>query len=275
MRPPFPGMDPWLEDPELWPDVHNSLIVSIRDVLSPMVRPRFFAGVESRMTVLSADDQDQIDYPDVAIRTADLSLPERERGVVVKERVEAEAFHVVIPMVVAEIEEAFLTIKELPGRRLVTVIEVLSPTNKKARDPREEYLKKRRDLLGSGVNLVEIDLLRSGKRMPPEKTRHSSDYRILIFRPHQGREAHLYGFSYKAKIPRIPIPLLPGDTEPTLDLNGILHGLYDRASYDLAIHYDQPPQPRLRQEDVSWAEAIIAQALGESPRSDAGGETSS
>jgi hypothetical protein len=274
MRPPFPGMDPWLENPDLWPDVHNSLIVSIRDVLSANLRPRYFVGVESRMTVLSGPDHDQIYYPDVAIRRADIVLPERERGVAVRERIEAETFHVVLPMVVDEIEEAFLTIKELPSRRLVTVVEVLSPTNKKAKGPRKDYMKKRRELLESGVNLVEIDLLRSGKRMPPERIRHSSDYRILIFRPRQSRDAHLYGFSYKTEIPPIPIPLVPEDTEPTLDLNGVLHGLYDRAGYDLAINYRQPPQPRLRKGDEAWAQSIIARALGEIPQAPARGETS-
>ncbi len=48
MRPPFPGMDPWLENPTIWPDVHNSLIAAIRDVLAPVVQPRYFVGVESR-----------------------------------------------------------------------------------------------------------------------------------------------------------------------------------------------------------------------------------
>ena len=79
MRPRFPGMDPWLEDPELWPNVHNSLVISIRDVLSRQVRPRYFVDVESRMTVLSGTDQDHMYHPDVAICAADLRLA-GERG---------------------------------------------------------------------------------------------------------------------------------------------------------------------------------------------------
>lgn len=275
MRPPFPGMDPWLEDPELWPDVHNSLIVAIRDVLSPLIRPRYFAGIESRMTVLSASDQDQVDQADVAIRTAETAMPERERGVAVVDRVEVEPFHVEIPMGENEIEEAYLTIRELPGRRLVTVVEVLSPTNKKARTPREDYLEKRRELLGSGVNLVEIDLLRSGKPMPPERSRHKSDYRIIIVRPGQSHNAHLYGFSYRTPIPTVPVPLLPGEPEPSLDLNTILHELYERAGYDLAIDYQQPPHPRLRKADQTWVESIISQTKGQNPHLRDEGDASS
>jgi hypothetical protein len=275
MRPPFPGMDPWLEDPELWPDVHNSLIVSIRDVLSPRLRPRYFVGVESRTTVLTGTDQDHLYRPDVKIRTAERSLPIRQGGVAVLEPVEAKPFHVIIPMPEDEIEETFLTIKELPSRQLVTVIEVLSPTNKKTKRARAEYLEKRRELLGSGVNFVEIDLLRSGRPMPPQRAQLSSHYRILIFRPKRGREVHLYGFSYKMEIPQVPIPLLPEEPEPSLDLNGIVHALYERAGYDLTIDYRQPPAPRLRKRDQAWAASIIAEVTAANiPQAPAKGETS-
>ncbi|MHB1561169.1 MAG: DUF4058 family protein [Isosphaeraceae bacterium] len=273
MRPPFPGMDPWLEDPELWPDVHNSLIVSIRDAIVPLVRPRYFAGVDSRTTVLSGSDQDHIYRPDVKIRTADIKTPDQPGRLAVAEPANTGSYHVVMPMPDDEIEEAFLTIKELPSRQLVTVLEVLSPTNKKTKRARREYLDKRRELLGSGVNFVEIDLLRSGQTMPPQKAELTSDYRILIFRPRLGRGVHLYGFSYREEIPRIPIPLLPEDPEPSLNLNDILHSAYDRAGYDLAIDYRQPPRPRLREEDQAWAESIIAQATLRSPEAPAGGET--
>jgi hypothetical protein len=263
-------MDPWLEDPELWPNVHNSLIIAIRDALAPRVRPRYFVDVESRTTVLTGTDQDHLYRPDVKIRTADINLPGRERPVAVADRVQVEPLHVVMPIPDDEIEEIFLAIKELPSRQLVTTVEVLSPTNKKTKHAREEYLDKRRELLRSGVNFVEIDLLRSGQPMPPQKAGLSTDYRILIFRPRRGREVHLYGFSYKMMIPQIPIPLLPEDPEPSVDLNGILHALYERAGYDLTIDYRQSPRPRLRKADHDWAASIIAQAVAT-----AGGETSS
>jgi hypothetical protein len=273
MRPPFPGMDPWLEDTELWPNVHNSLVISIRDDLLAQLRPRYFVDVESRMTILTGTDQDHMYRPDVEIRVADLNVPSREGGLAVMERVEAKPFHVVVEMPPDEIEEVFLTIQELPDRRVVTVIEVLSPTNKKTKDARKQYLDKRRELLGSGINLVEIDLLRAGKPMPPEKPRLSSDYRILIFRPRLGRMAHLYGFSYKAEIPLIPIPLLPQDSEPSLDLNRIVHALYERAGHEMALDYRHPPQPCLRKQDQAWAESIIAQASAETPQAPARGDT--
>jgi hypothetical protein len=208
----------------------------------------------------------------LAVRAANLETPARETGVAVLERVEVKPFHLVVPLLEDEIEETFLTIKELPGRKLVTAIEVLSPTHKKTKEARAKYLDKRRDLIRSGVNFVEIDLLRAGEPMPLRNSPPPSDDRILICRPRMGWTADLYGFSCTTPIPAITIPLLPGDAEPTLDLNAVLHALVDRARYDLSIDYHQPPVPPLRPEDESWAATILAQASNETPEKSAEGK---
>jgi hypothetical protein len=271
MRPQFPGMDPWLEDPDLWPDVHNSLIVAIRDALNPLVLPRYVVRVESRTTVLTAVDTDHLYRPDVAIEAADLASPRREAGVAVMQRTEVIPIKVELP--IDEIEETYLIIKELPGKKLVTAIEVLSPTNKKTEKARTEYLEKRHELINSGVNLVEIDLLRAGQPMPLKRFPPPSDYRILICRERERLTADLYSFSYKVPIPAIRIPLLPDDPEPLLDLNAILHALIDRARYDISIDYSQPPRPRLRRGDEAWAATFLPQTTNGDSASSAGGET--
>jgi len=252
-------MDPWLEHPDLWPDVHSRLVIAISDTLMPRIRPRYVARVEVRTTVLSGLDIDHLYRPDVAIRTADLAAPVQGTGVAVLERPEVKRFEVTVP-IKDEIEETFLTIQEVPSRKLVTVIEVLSPTNKKTKDARAQYVDKRSELLRSRVNFVEIDLLRGGEPMPLLNPPPSSDYRILICRPGRKPGAELASFSIKTPIPTIPVPLLPGDPEPNLDLNDIVHALYDRAGYDLSIDYQQPPVPRLRGKDKSWAATILAGA---------------
>jgi hypothetical protein len=266
MRPQFPGMDPWLEHPDLWPDVHNSLITAIRDELMPRVLPRYVVRVESRTTVLTGLDVDLLYRPDLAVRSANLSAPSNGSGVAIAEPPRSKPFHVVVSVDDDEIEETFLTIQELPHHKLVTAIEVLSPTNKKTKDARTEYLGKRRNLIRSGVNFVEIDLLRSGEPMPVRNCTLSGDYRILVCRPRLGRTAELYGFSYMTPIPEFPIPLLPGDAEPSLKLNEVLHSLFDRARYDLSIDYRVRPEPPLRPEDESWAAAIIAQVSDQNPK---------
>lgn len=257
MRPQFPGMDPWLERPALWPDVHSRLITAMADELAPRLAPRYFVGVETRTTILSGIDIDRIYRPDVTIQTAERRAEPRASNVAVLEEPEVAPIEVVIPGG-EEVEAKFLTIQELPGRKLVSVIEVLSPANKKAADGRGEYLKKRDDWIDSRVSLVEIDLLRSGAPMPISNPPPQTDYRIVICRAGRRRSAQLYAFSYRSPIPAIKIPLLPGDPEPTLDLNAVLHALYERARYDLVIDYQQPPQPPLRPEDEPWAAAILA-----------------
>jgi hypothetical protein len=262
MRPPFPGMDPWLESPTIWPDVHSSLITSIRDVLSPLLRPRYFVGVQTRTTVLSAVDVEAVYKPDVSIRATESRAAIRGADVAVLERPEVQTFTVSVPGG-EEVEETFLTIQELPGRKLVTVIEVLLPTNKKTKDGRAEYLKKRDDLMDARVNFVEIDLLRAGEPMPVAPAPPPSDYRILVCRARRRRDAALTTFPYTSPIPPISIPLLPGDPEPELDLNSVLHALIERAHYDLVIDYSQPADPPLRPGDEAWAASIVAQGLDE------------
>ncbi len=257
MRPPFPGMDPWLESPIIWPDVHSTLITSIRDVLGPQLRPRYFVGVESRTTVLTGLDVDFVYKPDVTVQATESRAAVRGSAVAVLEATEVQTYTVSVPTS-EEAEETFLTIQELPGRKLVTVIELLSPTNKKTKDARADYLQKRNDLILSRTNFVEIDLLRAGEPMPVQTPPPRSDYRILVCRARRRKDAVLYAFPYTSPIPPIPIPLLPGDPEPLLNLNDILHALCERAGYDLVIDYSQPPDPPLRPADEAWAAKIVA-----------------
>jgi Protein of unknown function (DUF4058) len=265
MRPPFPGMDPWLEDPTLWPDVHGSLITAIRDALIPQIAPRYFAGVESRTTILSSRDVDRVYRPDVSVHAMDSGTESRGPVVAVLEQTDVQTLTVAVPGA-EETEETFLAIRDVPGRKLVTVIEVLSPTNKKTEDARGQYLKKREDLIYARVNLVEIDLLRGGEPMPLKPAAPLTDYRILVCRARRSKDAVLYAFPYTSPVPPIPIPLLPGDREPELDLNSVLHALIERARYDLIIDYNRPPDPALRPADDAWAKSIVAPAIANRAR---------
>jgi hypothetical protein len=219
-------------------------------------------GIESRTTVLTGLDVELVYKPDVTIHATESRAAIRETGVAVLERPDVHKYSVSVATG-EETEEPFLAIEELPGRKLVTVIEILSPTNKKTKDARAAYLKKREDLIRTSVSLVEIDLLRAGEPMPVRKSPPLSDYRILVCGARRSHDAVLYAFPYTSPIPAIPIPLLPGDPEPELELNGILHALIERARYDLVVDYAQPPDPPLRPGDDGWAASIVAQAIGQ------------
>ena len=139
MRPPFPGMDPWLEHPDLWPDVHNSLITAIRGRAHAAGPSRATScDVESRTTVLTGLDVDQLYRPDVAIRAdGPRAASSRGSGVAVLERAEVKPYRRGrVPIEEDEIEETFLTIQELPEPQARDGDRGLSPTNKKTKDAR-------------------------------------------------------------------------------------------------------------------------------------------
>jgi hypothetical protein len=253
-------MDPWLEDPTIWPSVHGRLITSIADELVPQLASRYYVGVESRLTLLSGLDVELVYKLDVSIYTTASRADVRSSSVAVIDRPEVRRYSVSIATG-EETEETYLAIQEIPTRKLVTVIEILSPTNKKTKDARAAYLKKRDDPVFASINFVEIDLLRAGEPIPVQKSPPPSDYRIPVCRARRSKDAVLYAFQYTTPIPTILIPLLPGDREPMLDLNTLTHAVIDRGRYDLVVDYAQPPDPPLRSEDEAWAKSIVAQAL--------------
>jgi hypothetical protein len=252
-------MDTWLEHPARWLSVHNSLITAIRDDLASKVAPRFFVDIEQHTYLVLIDGDEYLGMPDVVIgRTKSRQpLPKPVEGV-------ASAATGVLELDVEvptqeRIDEWYLEIRDVGTGKLITVIEILSPTNKSHPPGRKQYLRKREHILDSKTNLVEIDLLRQGKPMPIRARQPvKSDYRILISRDRSRPRARLLAFGVRQPIPVIPIPLLPKDLEPTLDLNNVLHALYERARFDLLLDYTKPAVPPLNEEDTAWARAIIS-----------------
>ncbi len=166
------------------------------------------------------------------------------------------ALTVTIPMP-ETVRETYLEVRDVATKEVVTVIEVLSPKNKRAGDGRQTYNKKRLRVLGSLSNLVEIDLLRNGKPMAIVQNDIQSSYRILVSRSDFRPSADLYAFNLQNPIPSFLLPLRERDSEPIFDLQAILHDLYDRASYDLVIDYTQDPVPALSNADKDWLHTFL------------------
>ncbi len=251
---PFPGMDPYLEHPALWPDVHNSLIAAIRDALVPLVAPKYFVGLERRTYLLKPDDVVLIGRPDIAVVERQPASP------VLAPVAAGVAFLDVEAPLNDEVGETFLEVHEVETGRLVTLIELLSPVNKLHQQGRRDYEDKRAQVFRSRTNLVEIDLLHAGEPMPVVGREVQRDYRILISRGRDLPRAQLLAFNLRQPIPSFSLPLLPGDDEPLVELNTILHELYRRARFDLRLDYSRPPVPAPREDDMEWAELLIAQA---------------
>ncbi|MFZ1752223.1 MAG: DUF4058 family protein [Caldilineaceae bacterium] len=251
MPSPFPGMDPYLEHPSLWPDVHNRLITAIADEISPQVAPNYYVGLERRAYLFKPDDIVFVGRPDVSI----VDPPRQPAQPVMAGFAVAEPsaiYEVDLPMA-EEVSESFLEIREVKTGRLITLMELLSPVNKISDEGREQYIRKRADVLRTWTNLVEIDLLRAGKPMPMVGPDVESDYRILISPGWRRPHARLHAFSLHQPIPEISIPLQEGEDEPTLALNDVQHSLYKRARFDLRLDYHKPPVPPLSDADTAWA----------------------
>jgi hypothetical protein len=254
MPTPFPGMDPYLERPSLWPNVHSSLIIALRDDLAPRLRPRYYVAVEERTVRLSPDELSFAARPDVAVVRAgppleEGELPAVETGVVIVE----------VPLG-DEIRETYLEIRDAGTDEVVTVLEILSPANKLSGEGRRQYLQKRLAILGSLTHLVEIDLLRAGEPMPTLGFAGRSDYRILVSRSSRRPQAELRPVSVRQPLPPFALPLRRGDVEPEVALTPLLHALYDRAGYDLRVDYRGEPEPSLAEADAAWADALLRAA---------------
>ncbi|MCB0189993.1 MAG: DUF4058 family protein [Caldilineaceae bacterium] len=261
MKSPFPGMDPYLERRGLWEEVHTDLITQIRQFLTPLLRPKYRVAIEQRTYLsLIAPDGELIGKPDAmvttpqasvteAVLTPPLAAPRIADAPLVGELPQAE-----------EIIERYLEIRDTTTHEVITAIEILSPTNKQSTEGRRQYEQKRLNVLASATSLVEVDLLRSGLPFAMSLSGQAapqSHYRIVISRSWQRPRADLYLFNLQQPIPSFHIPLRPGEQEPVLPLNQFLHALYDQGGYDLAINYDEAPNPPREPEDMAWALALL------------------
>jgi hypothetical protein len=266
MPSPFPGMDPFLEHPELFPDLHDSLIAFLRDSLNEALPEPYYASIGSRVWVEAS--QRPIG-PDVKVLRPEVPTPKRESsspGVAVAEVVATEP--ITIRVAYEEIREPFLEIYASPRKaRLITLIEVLSPTNKTAGSHgRGLYVQKQREALLGQVNLVEIDLLRCGEHttaVPRDQVIARAglfDYHVCVHSFEHLGDYVVYPVSLRLRLPVIAIPLLPGDAPSQVDLQALLGRCYETGRYSHQVDYNQPvPAPPLRPDQVAWVEELLCE----------------
>lgn len=251
-RYPFPGMNPYLEHPDLWPDVHNRLITMMANALTAQVRPYYYVAIEERV-YWAGPKSNLVGRADVAVvePTDETIWPRIGETLTLY-----NPFLVDLPTAAPddEIREWYLEVREAAGGEVVTTIELLSPTNKQRGSAGyASYLKKRLDILLSQTHLVEIDLLRGGLPLPMTGDPPESDYRIVVSRTELRPQAHLYAFNVRDAMPACPIPLRQEDGLATLSLQTLLPALYEQAGYDLRINYHLEPVPPLAPADALWA----------------------
>ena len=247
MPSPFPGMDPYLEQSD-WVSVHVHLGVEIARYLSPLVRPKYYVRAEKIYVVSSASEGD-LEYrrPDVSVHSTALKREHTGSAVGVLE----PPLQIALPMP-QSVPQITVEIHDAAERSLVTAIEILSLTNKRGTG-REEYLTKRNRILASGTHLMELDLLRSGARMPTVNPLPNDPYFVLLSRVERRPVADVWPIPLRSVLPTIPVPLSAGDADVPLDLQKVFSTLYDIYAYDIEVDYNAALNRPLTAEDSMWA----------------------
>jgi hypothetical protein len=252
---PFPGMDPYLEHPILWEPVHTRLIVAIANQLQPLLDPRYIASIEQRIYLEGPQNR----KPDVSIekvrtppgRMATLPKPRGDKAVIV----EVQGL---------EMRERRVEILDsYDAMKLVAVIELVSPTNKRSGQGRRSYLEKQEEVLSRDCHFIEIDLIRNGRHVlsVPEwrlEEMERSDYLVCVSRwPHRHRY-ELYPRSLRERLPRVQVPLVEPDADVVLDLQAALELIHHEGRFGQRLRYDEPCDPPLPAEEQAWADERLA-----------------
>lgn len=237
MPSPFPGMDPYLEG-SLWTTLHFALAAEIVRQLAPRLRPRYVALPLERMVMETPEDiavTTTSIYPDVSVVESQQMFARASSTAIATPPLRLAT---IMPSAIPHVS---IEIRDIAERQLVTAIEILSPTNKRG-EGRKEYLSKRQRILLSTTHLLEIDLLRTGQRVPMQQLLPSASYFIFLSRAESRPIVDVWPVSLQQALPSVQVPLLAGDADLILDLQQTFSSVYDLLGYDLLIDYTQPPE---------------------------------
>jgi hypothetical protein len=252
MNSPFPGMDPFLEDPAYWPDFHSRFINNWADAISDVLPEQYEANLGERVYLVEHDPEARkLISPDIGVVESAIQSQGRSCSTAAVTLVP-----VTVPLTILEgPRETFIEILHKPDRELITVLELLSPANKE-QPGRTEYLAKRRAILYQNVHLVELDLLRAGRRMPSLTPLPAGDYYYLVARAERRLDAEVFSWTLRDPLPCLPVPLRAPDPDISFELAAVFATTYDRGRFAKKLTYSDPP-PGLRREDREWGAEIV------------------
>ena len=234
MPSPFPGMDPYLEEPSLWPDFYVGLLVAIRSALNEKL-PESYVARADRHVLDHEPDADKRFMP---------NKPALERQ-----------------------GNRFIKIMDLESRSTVTVVEGITHAYKELQRVRGSCIAKRNEYLATGTNLVEIDLLRFGKRLAEvEPVLPVADYFVTVVRAADSSHARIWPSSVRTPLPSIFVPLKAADADVVISLQACFVQAFGQGRYERELDYTKPPEPPLQEPDATWARKLLAKRLKDSPK---------
>ncbi len=268
MPSPFPGMDPYLEDPAFWSGFHTRFIVAISTQLNRVLPKGLYVDIEEHLWLRDESDAEGDQH---LLGRADVTVNEaRETDTVIgknRSRLNLKA------------PSALVTVTQLPPRKLrylkvvdsskdrvITAIELLSPANKNRSKHHDAYVAKREEFLVGHTSLVEIDLLRSGVRPPLfTDTPPVNDYYLFVCSSERFPRASIWAFGVRDRIPNLEVPLRPQEPSAVLDLNSMVHSTYDENRYTERIDYSKQPKPPFRGSAKEWLDRRLTRYRKEHP----------
>jgi hypothetical protein len=253
MPSPFPGVDPYLEDPAVWPDFHFRFIAHLGNHLNERLPECYVTEIDRHVWLQepSAEERMLIGRPDVYAGDTGPEPPAPAATATIP----APATTVV--PIEPRLGDRYINVVDVADRRVVTVIELLSPSNKYPGRDRDAYLTKRREYIHARLNLVEIDWLRDGPRMPMTAP-PPAQYYVLVGRAAELPKFGVWALSVREPLPTVPVPLDPGVADIPLDLQRCFTAVYDAGRYRSKIDYTRPPTPPLHEPDATWARERLA-----------------
>jgi hypothetical protein len=270
-------MDPYLEAPDIWPDFHEAFASEIRAELNLLLPPPYYARLEVRPEVGIVHDEGiaRRIVPDVTVVRKPTPATTTVATAMLPERRDTVSASVEVAVASEPLRHQFVEIRDASrGHKLVTLIEMVSPANKRPGADRRAYLRKQRDILESDASFVEIDLLRAGERLLPNAALETylrslaspPAYLVLVNRAWQrvgGEMAYqIFTVSLRDVLPCIPIPLRTGEDEVILDLQWVFQQAYDRGPYHRgAVDYGVEPAPPLSADDTLWVQQQVRKSM--------------
>jgi hypothetical protein len=258
MTSPFPGMDPYIEDPAFWQDFHRSFVTYCRDALLDKLPDPYEARIDEQVRLINRPaGKDDLILPDVSVThdrhsrggTAVVARPANVSSI--------EPIPNEMPFDAEQVRDAWIQIRLKRDRSLVTAIELLSPSNK-AGVGYWDYRDKRINLLYRNANLVEIDLLLGGRRLDLRNPLPTGDYFAYVTREENGPHVDVYAWSLRDPLPTIPIPLKSPDPDIGLNIAEIFAITYERGRYARSLGYAADPTAPLAGDALAWAKERAA-----------------
>jgi hypothetical protein len=273
---PFPGMDPYLEDSGVFPGCHNALAAEINRYLNIALPRPYYASLESRqeLAIGTEDNEFETRKPDVSVMADPWTMSGRgpTTTAAIEYRTEVSPsfdldFHI------DPLDVYFIEIRDAhSGHELVTLIELLSPSNKPGGSDRQSYLEKRNKILHSKASLIEIDLLRRGGRVSSEPDYAAAlasqvpptPYLVAVNRSWRRmslpyRAYQVFPVMLRASLPVIPVPLREGEAELALDLQYLFRETYAAGPYQRGqVDYTKPPPPPFAPDELAWVRECVA-----------------